>query len=54
MNAHLLSAFGDDPIESLTPEAIDRWRGSLEGVSNRTRNKLLVVLLGVMRRAQNV
>jgi integrase len=54
LEAHLLSAFGSEPQEAITPASIDRWRGSLAGLSNRTKNKLLVVMHGVFRRAQHV
>jgi integrase len=54
LNAHLLPAFGGQPLEAITPEAIDAWRSSLTGLSSRTKNKLLVVMGGVMRRAQHV
>ena len=54
LNAHLLPAFGDERIENLTAAAIDRWRGSLSELSPRTRNKLLVVMHGVLKRAQSV
>jgi integrase len=54
LDAHLLPAFGDQPLEGISAEAIDAWRNSLAGLSNRTSNKLLVVMGGVMRRAQHV
>jgi integrase len=54
LEAHLLPAFGSMQLEEITPTAIDRWRGSLTGLSNRTKNKLLVVMHGVIRRAQSV
>ncbi len=54
LEAHLLPAFGSIRLEEITPPAIDRWRGSLTGLSSRTKNKLLVVMHGVMRRAQHV
>jgi len=54
LDAHLLPAFGEQPLEAITPDAIDAWRGSLTGLSSRTKNKLLVVMGGVMRRAQHV
>jgi Phage integrase, N-terminal SAM-like domain len=54
LEAHLLPAFGPERLEAITPASIDRWRGSLSGLSNRTKNKLLVVMHGVMRRAQHV
>src|SRR5579875_4188970 len=47
-------AFGEQPLESITPERIRSWRDSLPDLSNRTKNKLLVVLGGVMGRAQHV
>ena len=50
LEAHLLPAFGAEPLESITTAAIDRWRArSLTGLSNRTKNKLLVVMHGVFR-----
>ena len=54
LNAHLLPAFGDERLEELTPAMIDRWRASLVDLSPRTRNKLLVVMHGVLGRAQKV
>ena len=54
IEAHLLPAFGGERLEAITPAAVDRWRGSLTGLSNRTKNKLLVVMHGVFRRAQHV
>jgi hypothetical protein len=39
-------------LEDITPDAVERWRGSLTGLSNRTKNKLLIVMHGVFRRAQ--
>ena len=53
--AHLLPAFGADRIEDVTPASIEAWRASLGAdLSSRTKNKLLVVLHGVFRRAQSV
>jgi integrase len=54
LEAHLLPTFGATELESISPAAIDAWRGSLAGLSSRTKNKLLVVMGGVMRRAQHV
>ena len=54
LNAHLLPAFGDMPLEMVTPGVIERWRKSLSGLSSRSRNKLLVLLHGIFRRAQSV
>jgi integrase len=54
LDAHLLPAFGEQPLEGITSDAIDAWRSSLMGLSSRTKTKLLVVMGGVMRRAQHV
>ncbi|HET8976783.1 MAG TPA: hypothetical protein VFN87_01420, partial [Solirubrobacteraceae bacterium] len=54
LDAHLLPTFGGQALESITPAAIDAWCASLPGLSGRTKNKLLVVMHGVFRRAQHV
>jgi integrase len=54
LEAHLLPAFGNQAPEAVTPGSIDNWRASLPGLSSRTKNKLLVVMHGVFRRAQHV
>ncbi len=54
LGAHLLPAFGETPLEDVTAASVDRWRASLTGLSPRTKNKLLVVMHGVMRRAAHV
>lgn len=54
LEAHLLPAFGDQALEAVTPATIDAWRASLAALSPRTKNKLLVVMHGVFRRAQHV
>src|ERR1700733_2349666 len=54
LNAHLLPAFGAQPLEAITPEEIDAWRRGLAGLSNRSKNKLLIQLHGIFRRAQMV
>ncbi len=54
LEAHLLPAFGEVPLESITPASIDHWRASLTTLSPRTKNKLLTVMHGVMRRAAHV
>ena len=46
-------------VEDVTPEKIERWRAAVTSadgspLSNRTKNKLLVLLHGVFRRAQKV
>jgi integrase len=53
VRAHLLPAFGERPLEDLTPREIERWRSGLH-VSARTKNKLVTVLHGIYRRAQRV
>jgi integrase len=54
LKAHLLPAFGERPLESITAEEIESWRRSLTGLSNRSKNKLLIQLHGIFRRAQMV
>ena len=54
LTAHLLLAFGDRALESITTEEIESWRRSLTGLSNRSKNKLLIQLHGIFRRAQIV
>jgi integrase len=54
LNAHLLPAFGAERLEDITPKAIDGWRAGLLTQSPRTRNKLLVVMHGVLGRGQKV
>jgi integrase len=53
INAHLCPAFGEMPVEKITSIAIEDWIATVQG-SPRTRNKLLIVLHGVLRRAQKV
>lgn len=55
----LLAEFGDLPVEDLTPQRIEAWRAGLgedqaQPLSNRTRNKALTVLGGVMERARKL
>lgn len=37
LQAHLLPAFGAQPLESITPEQIDAWRRGLTGLSTGAR-----------------
>jgi integrase len=53
LNAHILPAFGDRPLEAVTARDIERWRAGLT-VCPRTKNKLVTVLHGIYRRAQRV
>jgi integrase len=54
LKAHLLPAFGERTLESIEPSDIEEWRRSLVGLSNRSKNKLLIQMHGVFRRAQIV
>ncbi|MFZ1993633.1 MAG: site-specific integrase [Solirubrobacteraceae bacterium] len=51
IDAHLLPAFGSLALEDVTTEAIERWLGGYEG-SARSRNKLLIEIHGILRRAR--
>lgn len=55
--SRLLPAFGSLPLEEMTPSRIEDWRASLgEGrpLTNRTRNKSVTILGGIMERARKV
>ncbi len=54
LESRLLPAFGAMPLEEITVPVIERWRASLGGLSNRSKNKLLIVMHGIFRRAQTV
>jgi hypothetical protein len=61
IETHLLPAFGDMRLEDITAPMIERWLGGLQHqrnvelrLSNRTRNKILVVVHGVFQRACRV
>jgi integrase len=53
VRAHLLPAFGDLPLESVTSRAIEDWAGRLEGSASK-RRLALVLLHGIFRRAMSV
>ena len=53
VRAHLLPAFGSMPIEAVTTEGIERWIATVPGAP-RTRNKLLILLHGILRRARKL
>jgi integrase len=53
IGAHLLPAFGELPVESVTTEDIDRWIATVDR-SPRTRNKLLILLHGILGRARKL
>ncbi len=54
LESRLLPEFGSMPLEEITSPVIERWRGSLVGLSNRSKNKLLIAMHGIFRRAQTV
>ena len=60
VDAYLLPAFGARPVESITAAAIERWRAGLEAgasgkrIANSTRNRILVLMNGIFRRAVKV
>jgi len=55
ITAHLLPAFGVMRVEDVSAATIERWRAELPPtLSPRTKNKLLIQLHGIFRRAQRV
>lgn len=52
LKAHLLPEFGERKLDSITVDEIEAWRRSLSGLSNRSKNKLLIQLHGIFRYAQ--
>jgi integrase len=50
---HLLPAFGAMPVEALTAAEIEQWIPTVQG-SVRLRNKLLILLHGILGRAAKV
>jgi len=59
LKAHLLPAFGEMRLEDVSAPRIEAWRATLGAdaarpLSNRTRNKALTILGGVMERARKV
>jgi integrase len=57
VNAHLLPAFGEEPLERIDTESIERWLSGLlrEGeLSRRSLQKMVVLLNGIFRRACKV
>lgn len=53
VEAHLLPAFGELAVEAVTTDTIERWIAMVEG-SARTRNKLVILLHGILGRARKV
>ncbi len=57
VRAHFLPAFGDQPLERITAETIERWLAAQlrEGeLSRRSLQKMVVLLNGIFRRARKV
>jgi len=54
LRSRLLPTFADRPLESITIPDIEQWRQSLDRLSNRSKNKLLIQMHGIFRRAQQV
>jgi integrase len=57
VRVHLDPAFAHLQLEEITPRLVDQWRQSLvdeRRLSNRSVNKLLVLLHGVLERARKV
>ncbi len=57
VRAHFLPAFGDQPLERITAETIERWLAVQlrEGeLSRRSLQKMVVLLNGIFRRARKV
>lgn len=57
INADLLPAFGEQRLEDITTEAVERWADGLTAggrMNNRTKLKILTILHGVMARAKRV
>jgi hypothetical protein len=53
IEAHLLPAFGSIAVEAVTTREIERWIAGIDS-SARTRNKLLIMLHGILGRARKV
>lgn len=57
--ARLLPTFGDVAVEDVTAQRVEEWRAALgtdreRPLTNRTRNKSLTILGGIMERARKV
>jgi integrase len=53
VRSQLLPAFGDRPLESITPAVVESWLASLGGAAS-SRTKALVLLHGIFQRAKKV
>ena len=59
VSARLVKEFGSVPVEEMGPQRIEQWRAALGAgrdrpLTNRTRNKALTILGGIMERARKV
>ena len=57
VRAHFLPAFGDQPLERITGETIERWLAAQlreDELSRRSLQKMVVLLNGIFRRARKV
>jgi integrase len=57
VNAHLLPAFGHLRLEEVTTAAVDAWRAQVvieRRLANKTVNKVLAVLRGILERARKL
>jgi integrase len=57
VSARLLPAFGSLPLEDVTARRIEAWRASIgdgRPLTNRTRNKAVTILGGILERARKV
>src|SRR5436190_1296230 len=50
----LTRELGDLPLEEVTPQVLERWKASLGGLSNRTIQKYLIAVHGILKRAMKV
>jgi integrase len=55
LKVHLLPVFGHRVLESITEDDVEEWRRGLPSeLSNRMKNKLIIQLHGIFRRARSV
>ena len=52
IRTHLLPAFGEQLVEDITYDDVERWRLALPAITNRTKVKIITVLYGIMERAR--
>ena len=53
VRSQLLPAFGETPVESITPAMVETWLASVKGAAS-TRTKALVLMHGIFQRARKV